>query len=73
MATKNERDDLKDLHLMLIVLGVVLCTMVGFCAGQTAGKKKRQKEIENNALNINLTTEQNKVVETIIFGEIQSE
>lgn len=64
---RAEKADLKDLHLLLIVLGVVICSAISF----SAGKKIKQKEIENRALLINMTVKENAVVEKVIFGESQ--
>lgn len=60
MNTRNDKADLKDLHLMLIVFAVVVCCAISF----SAGKKNQQKETENRANKSNN-------IEYIVFGEQQ--
>lgn len=57
---KNDNQDANDLYLMLIVLGVLICSLVAF----SAGKKIKQKETENRANKSNN-------IEYIVFGEQQ--
>lgn len=64
---RAEKADLKDLHLLLIVLGVVICSAISF----SAGKEIKQKEIENRASLYNMTVKENQTIEKVIFGEIQ--
>lgn len=52
---KNNNQDSNDLYLMLIVLGIAICSLVAFSAG------KRIKQKENKSNNI----------EYIVFGEQQ--
>ena len=57
---KNDNQDANDLYLMLIVLGVLICSLVAF----SAGKKNQQRETENRANKSNN-------IEYIVFGEQQ--
>lgn len=66
-----EKQDLKDLHLMLIVLGVVICSAVAYASGHCAGKENKQEEIEQRANKIYKQSYDNFDVELIIFGERQ--
>lgn len=57
---KNDNQDTNDLYLMLIILGVVLCSVIAY----GAGKKNQQRETENRANKSNN-------IEYIVFGEQQ--
>lgn len=67
METNNEKADLKDLHLMLIVFAVVVCCAISF----GAGKKNEQQEIKERTLKENLTGSEVQKVERIIFNSVQ--
>lgn len=75
MATKNEKADLKDLHLMLIVLGVMVCSVISFCAGKaferSAGKRiEQQKETDYTiVLNQNHLELYNPTTQETIYTE----
>lgn len=49
METKAEKDDLKDLYLQFIVLGLVICSTLAYCAGYS----NKQKELQNKTVIIN--------------------
>lgn len=71
MNTRNDKADLKDLHLMLIVFAVIVCCAISYAAGCDKGAVNKQREIENRAQKENLKGEEVQKVERIIFNSVQ--